>query len=124
MPARPHAVFWLPTAQTSAPMQQPGQFAGPQLGAGTQMPFVHASFMPQPLQTSPPLPHAAGVVATTQLLPTQQPGQFAALHVTGVWHVRSLGWPIATHTLPVAWQFAHASPCLPHAVESLPATHV
>lgn len=84
-------MFWLPTAQTSAPMQHPAQFAGPQFGAGTQTPALHASFAPQPLQTSPPLPHAAGVVATTQLLPTQQPGQLPALHVTGVWHVRSFG---------------------------------
>jgi hypothetical protein len=84
MPARPHAVFWLPTAQTSAPMQQPGQFAGPQFGAGTHTPLVQASFIKQPLQTWPPLPQAAGVVATTQLLPTQQPGQLPALQVAGV----------------------------------------
>ena len=84
VPAAPQAVFWLPTAQTSLPMQQPGQFAGPQLGAGTQTPELQLSFAPQPLQTSPPLPHATGVVATTHALPTQQPGQLAGPHSTGV----------------------------------------
>jgi hypothetical protein len=80
-PAIPQAVFWLPTAQMSAPMQQPAQLPGPQFAWGVHTPAVHDSFTAQPLQTSPPLPHAAGVVATTQLLPTQQPGQLAALHV-------------------------------------------
>jgi hypothetical protein len=124
VPATPHAVFWLPMAHTSAPMQHPAQFAGPQLGAGAHTPALHASLAPQPLQTSPPLPQAAGVVATTQLLPTQQPGQFPALQVTGVWHERSLGWPCGAQMRPVAVQLAQAFPCRPHALESLPATHV
>ena len=64
--------------------QQPAaQLAALQPTAGVQTPALHVSLTWQPLQTSPPLPQAAGVVATTQLLPTQQPGQFAALHVTG-----------------------------------------
>jgi hypothetical protein len=89
-----------------------------------QTPNEQVSFAPQPLQISPPFPHAAGVVATTQLLPTQQPGQLAALQVTGTWHVRSSGCPVGTHVRPVAVQFEHACPCLPHAFESLPVTHV
>lgn len=90
-PATPHAVFWLPTAQMSAPMQQPLQLPGPQFACGVHTPPVHASLRAQPLQTWPPFPHAAGVVATTQLLPTQHPGQLPALHVATVWQVRSLG---------------------------------
>jgi len=117
-PPAPHAVFWLPTAQT-LPMQQPAQFAGPQAGAGVQMPALQVSFAPQPLHTSPPLPHAAGVVATTQLLPTQQPGQFAGPQVTGVWQVRS-----PAQMRPVVVQLVHAAPWRPHAVASLPVTHV
>jgi hypothetical protein len=108
----------------SAPRQHPAQLPGPQFGAGTQTPDVQASLPPQALQTSPPFPHAAGVVATTQLLPTQQPGQVAALHVAGTWHVRSLGCPWGTQVRPLAVQLAHAEPCLPHAVESLPATQM
>jgi hypothetical protein len=63
-------------------------------------------------------------VATTQLLPTQHPGQLPALHVTGVWQVRSFGWPGGIHVLPVAAQFVHCPPCLPQATESVPVTHV
>jgi hypothetical protein len=67
------------------PTQQPAaQFAALQPATGVQTPALHVSLAAHPLQTSPPLPQAAGVVATTQLLPTQQPGQFAALHVMGV----------------------------------------
>ena len=116
MPARPHAVSWLPVAQMSAPMQQPAQLAGLQLGAGVQMPLLQVSFGGQLLQTSPLLPQAAGVVATTQLLPTQQPGQFPALHVGWSWHVRSFGCPCGMHVLPMTAQLEHACPCLPHAV--------
>ena len=90
-PVMPQAVFWLPTAQTSAPLQQPAQLAGQQPGCGVHTPAVQASLGAQLWQTAPPFPHAAGVVATTQLLPTQHPGQLAALQVTGVWQVRSLG---------------------------------
>ena len=98
----PQAVFWLPTAQMSAPMQQPAQFAGLQPGCGVHTPAVQVSFGLQLKQAAPPLPHSAGVVATTQLLPTQQPGQVAALHVTGVWQVPAFGWPGWMQVLPVA----------------------
>jgi len=111
-------VFWLPVAQT-LPMQQPAQLPGPQFGGGVQTPALHDSFGPHATHALPPAPQAAGVVATTQLLPTQQPGHVAALHVTGVWHVRS-----PPQTRPVDVQFVHAWPCLPHAVASLPTTHV
>jgi hypothetical protein len=120
----PQAVSWLPAAQMLPTQHPAAQFAALQPAAGVHTPLVHVSFIAQPLQTSPPFPHAAGVVATTQLLPTQQPGQFAALQVTGVWHVRSFGCPCGTHVFPVAAQFEQASPCLPQATESVPATHV
>jgi hypothetical protein len=107
----------------SAPTQQPAQLPGPQFAWGVQMPLLHDSFIAHALQAWPPFPHAAGVVAITQSLPTQQPAQLPALHVTGVWHVRSFGWPCGMHCLPVAAQFVHAWPCLPHAVASLPMTH-
>jgi hypothetical protein len=84
-------------------MQHPAQFAALQPTVGVQVPALHVSLTPQPLQTSPPLPHAAGVVATTHWLPTQHPGQFAGPQVTGVSHVRP-----APQTWPVAVQFAHA----------------
>ena len=87
------------------------------------MPAVQLSFTAQGLQTWPPLPHSAAVGAMMQLLPTQQPPQFAALQSAGVWQVRSFGCPCGTHAFPVTVQFEHAAPCLPHAAESLPATH-
>jgi hypothetical protein len=124
VPAMPHAVFWLPIAQTSAPMQQPAQLAGLQFGCGTHWPLLHVSFALQTKHPSPALPHAPGVVATTQSLPAQQPGQLSGPHVTGVWHVPSFGWPGATHVWPVAVQSPHAWPPIPHAVESTPATQV
>ena len=43
-PVTPHAVFWLPTAQMSAPMQQPPQLAGLQPGCGVHTPEEHVSF--------------------------------------------------------------------------------
>ena len=105
-------------------MQQPAQFAGPQVGTGAQSPASHASLAPQPLQTSPPLPHATRVVVITQLLPAQQPGQLLGPHSTVAWQVRSLDCPWGTQTRARALQSAHAWPCLPHAMESLPATQV
>jgi hypothetical protein len=38
--------------------------------------------------------------------------------------VRSFGWPGGTQVRPVAEQFVHAAPCLPHAVPSVPGTQV
>ena len=121
-PVNPHAVFWLPTAQMSAPMQQPAQLAGLQPACGVQTPAVHVSFIPQGWHAAPPLPHSAGVVATTHALPTQQPGQFAALHVGGAWHVPAFGWPGGMHVFPVAPQFVHCAPLVPHATVSAPLT--
>jgi len=118
-PETPHAVFWLPTAQTSVPTQHPSQLAGPQLGAGTQIPPLQASLTPHAMHTAPFRPQAPGLVARTQALPTQQPGQVAGPHVTGVWQVRS-----APQTRLVALQFVQAWPSRPHAVASLPGTHV
>ena len=121
-PVKPHAVFWLPTAQMSAPMQQPAQFAGLQPACGVQTPALHVSFAAQLWQAAPPLPHSAGVVATTQASPTQQPGHVAALQVTGALHVPALGWPGGMHVLPVAPQLVHCAPWVPHALASVPVT--
>ena len=38
--------------------------------------------------------------------------------------MRSFGSPGPTHVFPVAVQLVHAPPCLPQAIESLPATQV
>ncbi len=78
-----------------SPTQQPAQVAGEHAAAGWQTPALHDSFALQAAHTAPPLPHAAGVPESTHWFPTQQPGQVAALQVTGVWHVRSFGWPTA-----------------------------
>ena len=56
------------------------------------------------------------------MLPEQQPAQLPGPHSGAAWQVRSFGSPWATHCRPVAVQFVHACPCLPQAIESLPAT--
>jgi hypothetical protein len=87
------------------PMQHPGQFAALHCAAATHAPLLHVSFAPHALHAAPPPPHAWGVVAITQLLPTQQPAQFAAEHVVGCWQVRS-----APQRRPVPAQFWQLPP--------------
>jgi hypothetical protein len=122
-PPAPHAVSWAPVAQMS-PMQQPAQLAALQPTTGVHTPASHVSFRPHAVHALPPEPHAPGLVAMTHVLPEQQPGQFFGPHVTGVWQVRSFGWPRGAQTLPVAAQSAQAWPPFPQAVASPPVTHV
>lgn len=76
-------MFWLPDAQMS-PMQQPAQVAALHPEAASHAPPLQISFALHAEHARPPLPHAAGVVAITQLLPWQQPAQLAGLQAGGV----------------------------------------
>jgi hypothetical protein len=107
-----------------SPMQQPAQLAALHPGAAWHEPAAHVSPELHALHAWPAWPQAAGVVEITQLLPWQQPAQFWGPQAGGVWHVRSFGCPGATQVCPFAEQFEHVAPFLPHAVESLPTTHV
>jgi hypothetical protein len=66
LPPRPHAVFWLPTAQMS-PTQHPTQFDGSQRPAGMHTPESASQVVPlvHVVHCLPPTPHAPLVVAIT-----------------------------------------------------------
>ena len=123
-PPLPHDVSCVPAAQTSPTQQPPGHVAALQPAGGMQTPALQLSFAPHTVHAAPPLPHSARVVAITQALPAQQPAQFAGLHAGGAWHVRAFACPSGSQILPVALQFAHAAPFVPHALASVPTTHV
>lgn len=126
-PPTPQKPFWVPAAQMF-PTQQPAvpptpQFAGLHVVEGVHTPAVHVSFGLHAWHCAPFFPHAAGVGFATHWLPTQQPAQLASQD-GGIWHVRSFGCPSGTQTRPCPAQFEHAKPPLPHAVSSVPTTHV
>lgn len=60
---------------------------------------------------------------TKQVLPEQQPAQFAALHVGVPTHVPPP--PVwAPHVVAVSLQLTHCCPVLPHAAVAVPEAHV
>jgi hypothetical protein len=117
-PPAPHALFWLPIAQT-LPTQHPAHGVGLlQSVPATHAPPEQTWFAPHARHAWPFAPQACAVVETTHWLPAQQPGHVAGLHGR-LWHVRAFGWPSPTQVCPPA-HARQASPWRPHAVESAP----
>jgi len=82
-PPLPHALRSLPSRQTPSPSQQPSeQVLGPHGGGLVQVPAVQATPEPHVTQATPLVPQAAVVGGETQVVPWQQPLQFAGPQVT------------------------------------------
>lgn len=117
-PPEPHLLPVKPALQTPTLSQQPGQLAAEH--CGMQL-FCAEQTLPCVVQfwhATPPVPQAVLAEPVTHVLPLQQPlGQVAALHGGG-WHV--LPW----QTFPLAEQFWHVTPPVPHAVLAEPVTQV
>jgi hypothetical protein len=112
IPPDPHCVSRNPSWHAPLPSQQPsGQLDGVQGGgATTQAPFEQTSPIdPQSLHVLPPAPHALEAVPPRHFpLGSQQPAQVPGPHGCAT-HAPP------THEAPVAVQFWHADPPLPHA---------
>jgi hypothetical protein len=117
-PLVPHALSCVPTAHTS-PAQQPlGHVAGLHFGGGgPHVPFEQTS--PSDVQSwhvCPLTPHALSPLPTAQTFPEQQPvGQFCGLQSVGGTHL-----PPGPHVRPLAAQFMHCAPLVPHALSPVP----
>jgi hypothetical protein len=81
-PPAPQALALLPSLQV-VPSQQPfGQFSAPHAGEGstTQMPAEQVALREQRVQALPPVPQATRSSPIRQVVPSQQPEQFARVH--------------------------------------------
>jgi hypothetical protein len=72
-------------------------------------------FAAQLLQAAPPFPHAVESPPEVQVVPLQQPPQFAGPHVGVPWQVPP-PFGTGTHFCPDDWQLSHCPPNEPHAV--------
>jgi hypothetical protein len=127
-PDVPHAFAAVPVRHRPLPSQQPKQLtplhavvvqSPPEVvGNGTHCSPVAAHVT----HASPALPHADGEVPVTHPAALQQPAHVVALQPGASQRPPPNG--SMAHDCPLAVQFAQVVPAVPHAVSSVPGTHV